>query len=140
MKYLYNINYPHRTPIRALGVYKFSFWVFFLDNWSLIHYHKSFVSKIWPTFLWTRQWAASSGYCSDLVAILYFKTQNKCQLFNLVSETKRVTENLLCNSCWSSSWVKKVFQRSNESFLAQLDDQHESHNKFFESFLYRIRH
>ena len=30
---------------------------------------------------------------------------------NLVSDTveKRVTKNLLCDSCWSSSWVKKVF-------------------------------
>ena len=47
---------------------------------------------------------------------------------NLMSDKveKRVAKDLLCDSCWSSSWVK-----NKKSFLALLGDQQESHNKSF---------
>ena len=43
--------------------------------------------------------------------ILSARHKNNANYENLMSDKveKRLTNNLLCDSCWSSSWVKKVF-------------------------------
>ena len=60
-------------------------------------------------------------------------TKQNANYENLMSDTveKRVAKNLLCDSCWSSSWAKKDLLLRLKTFLTQLDDQHESHNKLF---------
>ena len=49
-------------------------------------------------------WSNELGYYSD-------ELKTNANYGNLVSDKveKRVAKNLLCDSCWSPSWTKKVF-------------------------------